>query len=410
MWIHGGSFRFGSATNPGLDGSKLAIATNSIVAVIQYRLGALGFLSPDGPTNLALKDVITALTFLKKVVPSFGGNPTKITVAGQSSGATMIRALLAVPSASSLFQSAIIQSDPMDFGFLKPSTQQLLQNAFTSSLNCSPTDTASLSKLSINTIINVQENLCGMATNIDPSLGLAIPIRPVNDGTLITSSLDSTSPFPYVSKPLIISTVLDEAGPSIFGSFTAPIPEGEYEALVNATFGPPRTTTILNSGQYKLPPHLDAANFDGRNNLQTIGTDYLWKCSSWSFAREWVQHGGHAYVGRYSIGATYPANDGVPFCTQSGSVCHQDDIEIVFGTVPNPTLAQAALTTQMQKRYKAFLMSGNPNVDGVSSWPAATTSNVQAINLGGTDHVPVGACTPSFWGKAVQFDYQVFGI
>lgn len=75
--------------------------------------GQLGFMAPDGSTNFAVKDIVTALQFVQKVVPSFGGNPAKITVAGQSSGASMIRALLAVPSASNLFQSAIIQSDPM---------------------------------------------------------------------------------------------------------------------------------------------------------------------------------------------------------------------------------------------------------------------------------------------------------
>lgn len=56
---------------------------------------------------------MTALSFLQKVIPSFGGSASKITVAGQSSGANMIRALLAVPSADSLFQQAILQSDPM---------------------------------------------------------------------------------------------------------------------------------------------------------------------------------------------------------------------------------------------------------------------------------------------------------
>jgi carboxylesterase type B len=70
-------------------------------------------MAPNGLTNLALKDVITALNFLQTVVPSFGGDNSKITVAGQSSGATMIRALLAVPSAAELFHSAILQSDPM---------------------------------------------------------------------------------------------------------------------------------------------------------------------------------------------------------------------------------------------------------------------------------------------------------
>ena len=73
----------------------------------------LGLFAPNGNTNLALKDVITGLKFLQKVVPSFGGNAGKITVAGQSSGANMIRALLATPSASSLFVSGILQSDPM---------------------------------------------------------------------------------------------------------------------------------------------------------------------------------------------------------------------------------------------------------------------------------------------------------
>jgi carboxylesterase type B len=70
-------------------------------------------LAPNGNTNLALKDVVNALQFLKNNVAAFGGSPNKITVAGQSSGATMIRALLGVPSASSLFKSAILQSDPM---------------------------------------------------------------------------------------------------------------------------------------------------------------------------------------------------------------------------------------------------------------------------------------------------------
>ena len=70
-------------------------------------------MAPSGATNFALKDVVTALQFLQKVLPAFGGNPSRITLAGQSSGASMIRALLAAPSASSLFRSAILQSDAM---------------------------------------------------------------------------------------------------------------------------------------------------------------------------------------------------------------------------------------------------------------------------------------------------------
>ncbi|KAJ7607656.1 Alpha/Beta hydrolase protein, partial [Roridomyces roridus] len=92
---------------------NLVIVTESIVAVIQYRLGGLGLLPPDGSTNLAVQDAINALILLGQVVPSFGGDASKITLAGQSAGAGMIRSLLAAPSASPLFQRAILQSDPM---------------------------------------------------------------------------------------------------------------------------------------------------------------------------------------------------------------------------------------------------------------------------------------------------------
>lgn len=70
-------------------------------------------MAPSGEMNLAVEDMVTCMQFLQKVLPSFGGSASKITLAGQSAGGNMIRALLAVPSASSLFQSAILQSDPM---------------------------------------------------------------------------------------------------------------------------------------------------------------------------------------------------------------------------------------------------------------------------------------------------------
>ena len=70
-------------------------------------------MAPSGATNLAPKDIATALQFLHKILPAFGGNPSKITLAGQSSGASMIRTLLAAPSIASLFRNAILQSDPM---------------------------------------------------------------------------------------------------------------------------------------------------------------------------------------------------------------------------------------------------------------------------------------------------------
>ena len=81
-----------------------------------------------------------------------------------------------------------------------------------------------------------------------------------------------------------------------------------------------------------------------------------------------------------------------------------------FGTASNPTPAQVVLTGEMQRRYKAFLTSGRPNAPGLPSWRTATTSDVRAMNLGGTGEISAGACVPSFWGAAVQYDYQVYGL
>ncbi|KAI0362461.1 alpha/beta-hydrolase [Trametes cingulata] len=412
MWIHGGSFVTGSATDAGLDGSKLAAATNSIVAVIQYRLGALGFLAPSGTPNLGVADAITAMAFLQKVVPSFGGSASKITIAGQSAGANMVRAILAAPAASSMFQSAILQSDPMDFGFLSTSLHQNLLDIFTQNVNCSATDTTCINALSLNDVMSAQGAILDMAADneLDPALGASEPIRPVRDGTLITTTLDSTSPFPKVSKPVIVSTVRNEAGPTIYGGFPDGVDDSLYEQLVSFTFGNPRTNRILNTAVYALSPAVDGVDPDQRPQLEELGTDQIWRCASWQFARNWVGNGGKAYVGEYLVGATYPGNDDVPFCTSGGAVCHQDDIQIIFGTVPNPTASQSALIKEMQARYSNFLHNGDPNASGFAAWNVAGTDNVNAINLGAPGMATVGACNTSYWGSFVPFDYQVFNL
>lgn len=410
VWIHGGSFMVGSASNPGLDGSALAQATGSIVAVIQYRLGALGFISPNGETNLGLKDVVNGLQFLHNVLPNFGGDKSKITLAGQSSGANMIRALLAVPSAQSLFQSAILHSDPMDYGFLSVSDQQQLQDYFVSLLPCQVSDAACLDAMSVDEIVNnIGLNQFFNASRIVPAATQMEPMRVVNDGSFITSTLDSSSPFPTVSKSILLSNVKDEAGYTIYGEFPNPVSQSEYQAIVNLSFGETRSQSLLSTQSYAVQTPTAS---DYRPQLEILGTDSVFRCATWTFARNWVSHGGTAYVGMYTVGASYPGNSQVPYCTQPGVVCHQDDIEVVFGTVQNPTAAQSALITEVQARYKSFMYDGDPNPSGTSysEWQAAGTSAVNAILLGSSGEAPIGACTPDFWGSSVQYDYQIFDI
>ena len=305
----------------------------------------LGFNSPDGCTNFAVQDVVASLQFLHKVVVSFGGDPSKITIAGQSSGANLIRALLAAPSVASLFHSAILHSDPMvselcvfaigcnqsrqDYGFLSTSVQSKLQDYFNEQVNCTAKDMSRASSLPLSAVLSASDMLYNNAVNIDTAATQDEPMRPVHDGALITSTLDSTTPFPEVSKPIILSTVLNEAGPAIYGQFTSPMSTSFFEEIVDASFEEPEASNLLASPYYQVPTLSDRNAADARVQLEKMGSDQIWRCATWSFARSWTQHGGKAYVAQYTVGATYPDNQGIPYCTQPGVVCHEDDIEIV---------------------------------------------------------------------------------
>ena len=118
----------------------------------------------------------------------------------------------------------------------------------------------------------------------------------------------------------------------IYGQFSDPVPEDFLSPICEATFGTERTDTILSSSNYPASPSGVDGSVDARVQLQFIGTDYIWRCSSWTFARNWVQNGGSAYVGVYQIGASYPGNDAVQYCGEPGVICHQDDIQVVVSS------------------------------------------------------------------------------
>src|SRR3954452_19982568 len=110
VWIHGGSFMNGSGSVGAYAGA--AFARDGIVCVtINYRLAAEGFLFlDDGVANLGLLDQLAALRWVQDNIAAFGGDPGRVTVAGESAGAMSITTLLAMPLADGLFARAIVQS------------------------------------------------------------------------------------------------------------------------------------------------------------------------------------------------------------------------------------------------------------------------------------------------------------
>src|SRR6478736_9229375 len=120
VWIHGGAYILGSASQPLYDGRVLAGGGEVIVVTVNYRLGALGFLDLsefDGPrrrydSNLGLRDVLAALKWVRDNIGAFGGDPDRVTLFGESAGAAITTTLLTSPAAEGLFAGAIAQSSP----------------------------------------------------------------------------------------------------------------------------------------------------------------------------------------------------------------------------------------------------------------------------------------------------------
>ena len=121
VWLHGGGFAIGHAGASLYHGARLATGADAVVVTVNYRLGSLGWLGhpdlaerPGAPAaNWGLLDQIAALEWVRENIAAFGGDPGRVTVAGQSAGALCAIDLLAVPTARGLFRRVILQSPPL---------------------------------------------------------------------------------------------------------------------------------------------------------------------------------------------------------------------------------------------------------------------------------------------------------
>jgi para-nitrobenzyl esterase len=121
VFIHGGGWALGWGSNPLLDGSHLARELGAVVITLNYRLGSLGWLwhpelaegagAPCG--NWGLLDQLAALRWVAEHVAAFGGDPARVTLAGESAGAGSVLHLLAHPETGDLFSRVIAQSPPL---------------------------------------------------------------------------------------------------------------------------------------------------------------------------------------------------------------------------------------------------------------------------------------------------------
>ncbi|KAF2091473.1 alpha/beta-hydrolase [Saccharata proteae CBS 121410] len=209
FWIHGGSFTSGFGSDPTFDGGNMASRGDIVLVTINYRLSTLGFLAlGDGITNgnFGLADQITALDWVRQNIASFGGDPSRLTIFGQSAGAASVRALLASPKAIGSYAGAIMMSNLAGLNYATSFS------SYYTIPEILPTSTDILRETGCT---NASSQLICLRA-YDPFALISLPNTAANlvvDGTYLTfPSLPLSGPSPLTQPiPLLIGTMRDDA-------------------------------------------------------------------------------------------------------------------------------------------------------------------------------------------------------
>ena len=251
VWIHGGAYVLGSSAEPQYNGTVFA-RERCVFVSINYRLGLEGFLQLDGAAaNRGLLDQIAALNWVRDNIATFGGDPQRVTVFGESAGAGAIHCLLTMPDAQGLFQRAILQSPP-SMVLEADLAAQITNTAVRAAGQMHPEAQATpefFGSLSLTERRAVLEELNSTAKRSMGSWGAASafepPLTPMVDGTVLPrgpwKALRSTPP----DIPVIIGSNAEE-----FNLFMALARSQPNEAVAQRILGTIGPRTQPESEQY----------------------------------------------------------------------------------------------------------------------------------------------------------------
>ncbi|GMA26109.1 carboxylic ester hydrolase [Luteimicrobium album] len=216
VWVHGGAFVAGSGMLADFNGARLAVEGDVVVVTLNYRLGALGFLdlsslaTPDEPfdANTGLWDVVEALRWLRENVASFGGDPGRMTLAGESAGASVVTALLAAPAARGLFHRAVALS-PAPAAAYSADRMASYARRLLDLVGADPDDAASWRRIPADDLVAAGTRLLA---EVDERYTGTIAFAPSVDGVLLPESpVDAALGGRTAPVPLLTGTMRNEA-------------------------------------------------------------------------------------------------------------------------------------------------------------------------------------------------------
>src|SRR5690606_33094617 len=158
LWLHGGGFHVGASNDPMTYGEALARKGDMVTVAVNDRLNILGFLDLSScgekyaqSANVGMLDIVKALEWIQKNIEKFGGNPSDVTIVGESGGGGKVGTLMCMPGAKGLFHKAIIQSGTLR-NTMARGKSQALGMAVLEALGLTPADVAKLDTIAYPTL------------------------------------------------------------------------------------------------------------------------------------------------------------------------------------------------------------------------------------------------------------------
>lgn len=359
VWIYGGGFVTGGSACAIYDGEELA-KKGVVFVSINYRVGVFGFLAHPELTkasggkssgNFALLDQVAALQWVKENIAAFGGDPDRVTIAGQSAGAFSVNALMASPLTKGLFQRAIAESGGM---FNVDGRALTLQAAEENGIKF-------MNAVHANSIEDMRKM---SADDLQKAAG-SFAASPVIDGYVLPANVyDIFSTAKQNDVPLLTGWNGDEG----FAPQTIPTPEA-YKADAEKKYGD------LAGEFLKVFPGNDEEQI--KKSQFALGRDNIFSWQNYTWAKMQTTHGKNkAYL--------YQFNHVSPTQEKYGAF-HSSEICYALHTLHTWKLPftdeDRKLEDVMSTYWVNFATTGDPNGKGLSTWKAFDPKKPQVMVL-----------------------------
>ncbi|XP_062298303.1 cocaine esterase-like [Scomber scombrus] len=371
VWIHGGAFSIGSASL--YDGSALAAYQDVVVVLIQYRLGLLGFLSTGDEHisgNFGLLDQVQALRWIQQHIHNFGGDPTSVTVFGESAGGVSVSLLLLSPMSDGLLHQAIAESGTAAMDAIITNDPLPITQVVANASGCIIESTEKMAdcmrNLDIDTIMTIGQ---------DENLQFSVTV----DGHFLTRPVDELfQKHELLTVPFMTGVNNDEGGWLLLDFFAPPnwtegMDREQGVNILSLFFPDPKDAIVrdLMVDEYIGTGEDRVKNRDGFTEM--IG-DFLFTIPAIKTANAHRDAGAPVYLYEYQHSPKFLQAKRPSFVGSD----HGDEIFTVLGycfTTTHAKLADACpeeeeqLSRAMMSYWGNFAHTGSPNGHGLVHWP-----------------------------------------